>query len=654
MKRRTIELVTIIVVIFAGHLSARVTSGSEEDVIESVLERSSSEDDAGNDADLLESFRNEPIDVRRPVYSELIRLPMISPMIAESMILLSDTVEITDVEQYRMASVMTDQLFERIRPFIVVSEGNVNHLSHSLFPSAFEMRTRTAYRSIFPAESRKEQFLGGPASFFHRMRILSTRYEGAFVMEKDPGELTENGFLSGALTLKEIGPLQRIILGDFHIATDQGLVFASANSAAKGTDAAGQIRKRGRNVTANTSADEVNAFRGAAIESSTGPFSLLLFFSKKELSATIDTAGDITSFYVSGLYRDPLELEKKNAVRSTAAGGRIGWSLGGRSSVSLTMMNSLYDRDFSAEQIASGKRSSQTAGSIGVEISERVFSFFGETATDDLRRFSVSGGVIVPFTRWFMVGYHHRTFAQGYSTPYAHPFGEQSNIVKGESGDYLGISLNDGAYHADMYFDRALFPTFQRTFSSQTSGSFFSLEFPLSKESSVYGHVKRKRRIGTIVAGDNDERSQTNYRIEFRFKVSRRFTLTNRYEVSDVNVLPEKNHESGMLMFIDAAYHHPGIGFRLRSRWIFFDAPSYDSRLYQFESGVRGSFSNPPLYGKGMRWYCVLSYEVLNDVLLSFKYSADTKLPNLERISTGNEESGLHDDLTTFQLDFQL
>jgi hypothetical protein len=654
MNRRSFVLMTMVLVIFTGPLTAQVTSGSEEDLVESVLERSSSEDDAGNDADLLESIRNEPIDVHRPVYSDLIRLPMISPMIAESMILLSDTVEITDVEQYRMASVMTDQLFERIKPFIAIRNGTGNSSGHSLFPSALDMRTRTAYRSVIPGELGKEQFLGGPASVYHRMRILNTRYEGVFVMEKDPGELTENGFFSGALTFKEVGPLQRFIFGDYHIATDQGLIFARANSGAKGTDAAGQIRKRGRNLTANISADEVNAFRGAAVESSSGPVSFLLFVSKKELSATIDTAGEITSFYVTGLYRDPLELRKKNTVRSSTSGGRIGWTLGGRSSLSLTMMNNYYDRDFSADQIASGKRSSQTAGSIGVEISKHEFSFFGETATDDLRRFSFSGGINVPFTRWFSVSYHHRTFAQGYSTPFAHPFGEQSNIVKGESGDYIGISLNDGAYHADVYFDRALFPSFQRSFSSQSAESFFALEFPLSKEFSTYGHIKIKKRIGLFVEEDNDERSQTNYRLEFRFKVSGRFTLTNRYEVSDVNVLPEKKHESGMLMFIDAAYHHPGIGFRFRSRWIFFDAPSYDSRLYQFESGVRGSFSNPPLYGKGIRWYCVLGYELLTDVLLSFKYSTVKKLSDLGRPFTGDDSAVLRDDFMTFQLDFQL
>ena len=316
MNKCSILFSITLFLLFFIPLSAQESKITAEEVIESTLDRSTAEEDLRNDADVLETFRNDPIEVSHPLFSELIRLPMVSPLLAESMILLSDSVEISAVEQYLNASLMTEVLFEQIRPFITVRTKENGNSLQSFLPGNMEMRTRT-----FTRHREEENYLGGPASVYYRMRLRGMHSDAVFVMEKDPGEQTEHGSFSGSVSLKNLGVVQKMILGDFTVATDQGLLFARAISSSKGNNAVGQIRKKGRMLSANTSADDMNYFRGAAVETSTGPFSFLCFGSRKSLAASLDESGAVTSFYVSGLFRDSLELKKKHSVNAVTTGG---------------------------------------------------------------------------------------------------------------------------------------------------------------------------------------------------------------------------------------------------------------------------------------------------------------------------------------------
>ena len=77
----------------------------------------------------------------------------------------------------------------------------------------------------------------------------------------------------------------------------------------------------------------------------------------------------------------------------------------------------------------------------------------------------------------------------------------------------------------------------------------------------------------------------------------------------------------GMLMFTELNLFPARSCFYGTTRMIFFDTQSYDSRVYEYESDVRGGYSFPPLYGRGSRWYIVAGWKVRRSVELSFKYS---------------------------------
>ena len=74
----------------------------------------------------------------------------------------------------------------------------------------------------------------------------------------------------------------------------------------------------------------------------------------------------------------------------------------------------------------------------------------------------------------------------------------------------------------------------------------------------------------------------------------------------------------------------------IQARLAVFETDSYDSSIYEFEDEVPGAYANPALYGRGMRWYCILRYQVFSKMYVAAKY-AQTVKEGIKSIGTGND-----------------
>ena len=75
----------------------------------------------------------------------------------------------------------------------------------------------------------------------------------------------------------------------------------------------------------------------------------------------------------------------------------------------------------------------------------------------------------------------------------------------------------------------------------------------------------------------------------------------------------------------------------VQARLAVFETDSYDSAIYEFEDEVPGAYSNPALFGRGMRWYCILRYQLFSKMYVAAKY-AQTEKEGVKSIGTGNDE----------------
>ncbi|MBP9212529.1 MAG: hypothetical protein KBF97_06980, partial [Bacteroidetes bacterium] len=136
--------------------------------------------------------------------------------------------------------------------------------------------------------------------------------------------------------------------------------------------------------------------------------------------------------------------------------------------------------------------------------------------------------------------------------------------------------------------------------------------------------------------------------------VNKRFTLVQRVEQVRVTDGREGSTESGMLVYSELRYRSVNEVLSFRTRVVWFDAPSYTSRLYQYEADVPGNVSNPPLYGSGFRWYALVRYTVADGCWLSAKYGETMKLHETSLGSGDDAIDGAVDGRFAVQLDFRL
>jgi hypothetical protein len=109
----------------------------------------------------------------------------------------------------------------------------------------------------------------------------------------------------------------------------------------------------------------------------------------------------------------------------------------------------------------------------------------------------------------------------------------------------------------------------------------------------------------------------------------------------------------GLLLYQDLRWK-PTPQLSVSSRLAFFDTDSYDTRIYEFESELRGSVSNPALYGKGRRWYVTVGYTLFEGVGFSAKCS-QTYRDDLKVIGSGPDQiDGNVESRLTAQIDIRL
>lgn len=96
----------------------------------------------------------------------------------------------------------------------------------------------------------------------------------------------------------------------------------------------------------------------------------------------------------------------------------------------------------------------------------------------------------------------------------------------------------------------------------------------------------------------------------------------------------EAETQTGYLIYQDIFYK-PGSSFSATLRYALFQTDSYDSRLYEYENDIPGSYSIPSFYDRGSRSYILLNYSVTKYVEMWLRY-AQTFYDNKEVISEGS------------------
>lgn len=636
--------------------------------LEKTLEETTQDAEDSQLLDLLTALLENPLDLHSATSEELTQIPGLTPIIAFNIIAKREERRFTSLEQLLEVEGITEELYARIRPFLRVTAHEPQRVTLSF--ASLNLRTRT----IRDLQERRGftdgSFRGSPLKVYNRLTARSRPFgeKASFVnigilTEKDAGERSLANFITGYFQAHIREYSSRIILGDFIVEAAEGLVFWRSIGFSKGREVISTVKKGGVGIRPYLSTDENWYYRGVAGQVDLPIFSVSAFYSSKPVHASVNTDGAVTSFYTSGLFRTESELARRSAAHVILFGGRVtstpfrGLKLGASS----------YQTTFDREVIRSGEfgfrgRTSSMTG-LDVAFTGSTYSLFSEFARSSTNSIAAIGGVLLEPLKGFELALVARSYPKDFISLYGYGFGE-SGSTQNESGVYSAVQLKLSRWLTlSCYFDQFIFPwkTSAVPFSSRGNDLLIYGDAKLSDRVSLQLQYKHKNKPVNELSPDGfgrsmelvGERRQTNYRATLEFRSSIAFRSRTRLEVVNVSYQHAPTIERGFLAFQDIRIY-PLPNLLVDTRMIVFETDSFDSRVYEFESDFRGTFANPALFGKGVRWYLLARYEIGNFIDVWVKYSQTIK-DGVNVISSGlNLIQGSLDNRISVQVDVVL
>ena len=603
---------------------------------ETLLENQEDQADADELLEQLQAFRRHPIDLNRASLRTLQSLPLLSPVLARDII--QERIRggpFRSWSDFRRRMNLDRDLWMHLRPYFVVS------LKRSREEERVKLRWRHQKHSPNPSGYETGAYPGSPWKGYQRISLAPTHsLRGGLLLEKDPGETRWNDHLVGYVETTSIPGSTRLLVGDYRVEAGQGLVLWGPYGLSKGADPVAPLKKRSRGVLGYTASDENSYLRGGgALQIETWAFHLTLLASRTSLDATINPDESVKTFSTSGFHRTDSETQQSNCTDETLYGGRIGTG-GPWGSVGVTGWSSRYAKEVKKTDPTryrfdfQGNRNHVLG--LDYDFFFGRFNFCGELARSKSRGWAFIGSTIME-TQKFSVVFSYRRYDPDYQNPHGQGFG--TGGTQNEEGCYFGLSGKiPPKTRLSLYYD--LFRKPWRTYSipvpTRGDDLFVQLIQKCSSSLSITLRARFRRgehlNQGTTPGGRKIDVLQDRIHRLFRFDCtyhplsrlrlkSRIETATVRYPRTEGEITTPSHEETGLLLYQDVSYH-PTPRLRLSARWITFDTPSYDSRIYAFENDLPGVLSISPLYGNGSRWYILIRWKVLRCLQFTAKFSA--------------------------------
>jgi hypothetical protein len=644
--------------LFVGSLNAQITNNDDrqlaiDQIIELVSENLESENlDFTTFLEDLNYFFQHPLNLNRATREDLERL------------LILDDFQIQALLEHKMRTGRILSLYElqgidgwdlnliaSIVPFIKVTDDGARprltwrsisqegkHEAFARFQSIVE--EQEGYSPIDDstlAASPNRRYLGSPLKVLtrYRFRYLNNISIG-ITAEKDAGEQFMAGanprgfdFHSGHVYFGNYGKLKHAIIGDYQAQFGQGLNYWTGLAFGKSANIAG-IKRTAREIAPYTSADENNFMRGAAATLQFGKLEVTGFVSSKMVDANITVydslagnddglVSEFSSFQLSGFHRTPGELEDKDAVRETNAGGHVRYSQD-RFQLGVTGAYTRYSGDISGSSLLYRQfepfSQSFFVGGFDYQFLIRNIIGFGEVSSRSDGGNAMLNGAIISLDPKLDVSVFQRSYSSSYSNPRSNAVGESSRNTN-ESGIYMGVSskfTNQWTFNGYMDLFKFDWLRFRTDAPSNGKEYFAQLEFKPRRTFSAYARYRFEDKYENVSGTDQattpiDVLHRQWFRLNWQYTLNKTLSLRNRLEMVSVT-MPNGENERGYLMYQDVVYKPKWPAkYQFKLRYAMFDTKSYNSRIYAYEHDVLYSFSVPAYYFRGSRFYLIAAYD---------------------------------------------
>ncbi len=227
-----------ILILFSTSFSVAQTDSSYlkvEDVLENILQEPTSEVDNSNLYELLEQLMQNPVNINQ---SEIADLQQIPEMDFKSAKLIADYRKkygnFFSVEELNAVQGLEKDLIKKIIPFVTVGKPadvvqpeikDENTIELLLSKTKLKLRSRASNDLQTRNGFIENKFTGTKPKVYNRLLLqYNSNFQIGFLAEKDAGESAFDEFKSFHFAVRDLGPLYRVILGDYTAEFGQGLL----------------------------------------------------------------------------------------------------------------------------------------------------------------------------------------------------------------------------------------------------------------------------------------------------------------------------------------------------------------------------------------------------------------------------------------------
>ncbi|MCK5908047.1 MAG: helix-hairpin-helix domain-containing protein, partial [Flavobacteriales bacterium] len=430
-----------------------------EQQIEGISEKTLANKDFSEIAENLDFLRAHKINLNSANAEELKQLPILDIFQINNLIKYRkrngefySVFELTSIQGFDKETVRSIIPFIEIKP--AKSGGKsfseaFKYTNHQLI-TRFQTVLQTPKGYIPQNDTVEKKYRGEKYKIYTRyLFTASNKVRLGFTLEKDSGEKfgDENTTLgwdysSFHIEVKDIGFINKIILGDYNLEFGQGLAVWSSFSTNKSSYAT-NIVKLGRGISSFSGVNENVFFRGATAQMEFGDLRITPFYSYNKIDASINIVENEEEFntYETGLHRTNTEFARKNTLTKIDFGADISYIIN-RLKFGLTAINTSFDNNLTKgnkeyQLFDFDQKSISTLSAHYIwNLNSVVLS--GEHAINENGAWATLHNISVNPTPEFSFVLSYRNYQKGYFSAINAPFSEYSS--SGEKAYYLGVN----------------------------------------------------------------------------------------------------------------------------------------------------------------------------------------------------------------------
>ena len=465
------------------------------------------------------------------------------------------------------------------------------------------------------------------------------RLQFSVVADKDAGEpffdsLQPYGFdhYSIQLTLKQIGILDQLTLGDYRLNFGEGLALSQGFSLSYlNTDAI--VKKRSYGITPHRSSSETDHNRGIAANIDVFNTNLFVFAS----ASRNDYSGNLMT---TGLHRTPHEIETKDSTTTRMAGlhwayDRKGLQIG-LTAFAYAYKDSLHHQSRDYQQYYfEGKQNS--VYSINASYLFKQMRVFGETAVSQNKATAMLFGLQFNLDYKTTLSVSYRNYDKRFQNHYASALSAQSRIANEKAINLAFAHRVSSVFRYYLGCDLFRFPF--STYQSTLSANGFKIKTELIYTPTEQSLIRFLSKLNSRQRDDKND--MPNLKSENYFLAQ----LTVEHAFNDFIALNARSAycinrfetaSKGMYFYLESLFTLPRLPLKLNLRYAYFDTDDYDSHFSIYEYNLPLSFSTVSVYDKGHRAYIFLRCNLYKDIQLSMRYAL-TLFSEKQSISSGND-----------------